>query len=516
MSLSKLRSILDRRLGFQGAILLGVFGSVLALSVVVLLFTQRYAEDLFHGTVNPEVQELVEAPLSLYPELLRARRETHLLRTSLLARDPVLLSPAFDAEAVREHLLAQCADDPYLRRIEVVRPDAPALGIGCPQGADEGPVRTLLREAELGAGGKLRVTFGMPEAVFAGHARAGELARGYAERVRNADRMRAAYQRAFAVVLGAWILLGGAIASYLSRRTTRRLRALAEATTRLSTGELDVQVQVDGQDELARLAEAFNTMVVELGERREQIVYLERVSSWQGIARRLAHEIKNPLTPIQLAMQQLVSSYSGDDPRFQKLLAEVEEIVGEEVQTLRRLVTAFSEFAKLPDVDVSPAHLGQYLQDYLRSHPDLSAEAEIELLLPETDPRVELDRALLGRVLTNLLRNAIEAAAPLSEGLPRVEVQLEVGSEAAVVRVSDEGPGIAADYPSQIFDPYFTTKSTGTGLGLAISRKIVLQHGGELTVAPRSGPGTTFEIRLPLAGRGPLSGSVLRESIVER
>ncbi len=490
---------LERRLGFQGVILLGVFGSVLTLSVVLFLFTQRFTGEVFELAVNPELRALAEKPLTLYPEILRARREAHALRTELLAREPVLIRTPFDPAQARARLETVCDDDPYLRRVQVVRPDAPELSVPCPRPPDKGPLRLQTRELPLPDGGRLRATFGMPEAVFNAFEEAQTTARHYRHLLEQKEAVRIAYQRAFALVLGAWLLLGGLFAVSLTRRTTRRLRALAAATQRLSRGEMDVQVRVEGTDELGDLARAFNTMVRELAERREQIVYLERVSSWQGIARRLAHEIKNPLTPIQLAMQELCSAYPGNDDAFGRLLKEVDEIVREEVQTLRRLVTAFSEFAKLPDVVCTPARLGQVLQDYLRAHPDLAARAEIHLTLPREDPLVSIDRALFGRVLTNLVQNAIEAAGPAPPHPPHIELRLDVQGTEARLTVQDDGPGVEAEHPSQIFDPYFTTKATGTGLGLAISRKIVLQHGGELALRPSPEGGATFEIRLPLA-----------------
>ena len=155
---------------------------------------------------------------------------------------------------------------------------------------------------------------------------------------------------AFATVLGLFV----------ARRATGRVAALRDAARRVGEGDLTVRVAPRGNDELDELGRAFDRMVAELGEARSRLGYLQKVSAWQEVARRLAHEIKNPLTPIQLAVQELGSKYRGDDPAYQRLLATAQEILNEEVGAIRRLVDDFSAFAKLPKVEPAPVDLGRW------------------------------------------------------------------------------------------------------------------------------------------------------------
>src|SRR5204862_6904830 len=161
-------------------------------------------------------------------------------------------------------------------------------------------------------------------------------------------------------------------ATLLSRTVARcaagRLGALRHAAARVGEGDLSVRVAARGNDELDDLSRAFARMVAELGDARSRLGYLQKVSAWQEVARRLAHEIKNPLTPIQLAVQELASKYRGGDPEYQRLLATAQEILTEEVGAIRRLVDDFSAFAKLPKVEPAPVNLAQVVDDLVRAH----------------------------------------------------------------------------------------------------------------------------------------------------
>ena len=297
------------------------------------------------------------------------------------------------------------------------------------------------------------------------------------------ERLRAVYQ---AVFLGAFVLVVGValgIGLLLGRRLTRRVGALAGAIRAVGHGDLSARVVVEGRDELADLGRAFNRMVEELAESRDRINYLQKIGAWQEVARRLAHEIKNPLTPIQLTMQQLSSSYSGSDEKFVKALATSSEIVGEEIGALRRLVDEFSAFAKLPAVQPEPVDAAALVEDFLRSYSDL----KVEFAPPAETARLSADRMLVKRALYNLVANAREA------GARNVRISVEDGA----IVVDDDGPGVPADLP--LFDPYVTTKEHGTGLGLAIVRKIALEHGGDVTCGKSPQGGARFILTLSRA-----------------
>jgi nitrogen fixation/metabolism regulation signal transduction histidine kinase len=255
-------------------------------------------------------------------------------------------------------------------------------------------------------------------------------------------------------------------------------------------------VPVGPLDEVGDLAATFNLMVERLLESRERIEYLQRVAAWQQLARRLAHEIKNPLTPIQLAVQELRDRYKGDDEDFKRVLNQATEIVVEEVEVLRRLTGEFSAFAKLPEVNATPVDLRDFLGDAAQALEILPTDrGTITVELPEEEVSVKIDRMLMKRVLDNLVRNALEAIDGSGEN---GQVVVRGGRDAAghpFVVVEDTGPGIERDEQQRVFEPYYTTKETGTGLGLAIVKKIVLEHDGLVTLSARKGHGTRFTIR---------------------
>jgi len=307
---------------------------------------------------------------------------------------------------------------------------------------------------------------------------------------------------ALLVVLGLATVLGLGVA----RRATGRVAALRDAALRVGEGDLSVRVAPRGNDELDDLGRAFDRMVAELGDARSRLGYLQKVSAWQEVARRLAHEIKNPLTPIQLAVQELASKYRGGDPQYQRLLATAQEILTEEVGAIRRLVDDFSAFAKLPKVEPAPVDLAQAVEDFARAHPEWQ-----QFLTVERQGQVGAlcDRMLLRNVLANLVENAVQAAEAAGR---KPEIRIAVApsplARGAALTVDDNGPGVPADARERIFDPYVTTKENGTGLGLAIVRKIVLDHGGDVHVDEQASPlgGARFVVTLPNVEGGRTSG----------
>ena len=322
------------------------------------------------------------------------------------------------------------------------------------------------------------------------------------EKSKRIDEVRKAlpssYRMAFLVLVGGVVLLVSAIGFWLGRRFTRRFGALVSGTRRVGAGDMQARVELNGRDELAELARAFNRMVEELEHEREQIAYLQRVGAWQDVARKLAHEIKNPLTPIQLAMQQCVSSYKGEDGRFKRLLGDAEEIVTEEIANLRRLVDAFRTLGQLPRVAAKPLTLAGVVED-LQKDPMLIDHLSLE---PPPDPvMIRGDRLLLRRVLTNLVENGIHAGKGAgSDGRVLVRWRADRVEERVTLTVNDEGPGVPEERRDKIFEPYITHKEEGTGLGLTISKKIALEHGGSLSLARERSSlgGACFVLVLPI------------------
>lgn len=373
--------------------------------------------------------------------------------------------------------------------------------------SDDRPDAPLVEDDEAAAGPELVAVFAADKARFDELGEASQFVENYrrVEGRRLADER--GYVLAFAALLGLTILLAVGVGSFVARDVARRVVELAHATSRVAAGDLSVRVPASSDDELGTLAREFNRMLAEVEASRSRIEYLQRISAWQEMARRLAHEIKNPLTPIQLAVQDIHRRYEGQNPEFRKLLDMTLEVVEDEVGTLRRLVGEFSDFARLPQAELEPADMAEFMRelaerplladDERRSdHGPPSAGLEIDFALPKEPLRAAIDRQMLRRVVINLVRNAAQALSDAKRA-GRVLVSLSRQGPTLYLDVEDDGPGIPADLREAIFDPYVTTKTDGTGLGLAIVKKIVVEHHGSISAESSPLGGARLRVRLP-------------------
>ena len=463
--------------------------------VAALWLAGRLADENLAFALNPRVLARLESTPTLFRDLFQARKQLYAEQARSIARG--LPAEAGDLKTYLEQAVHRTA---RLRRAAVLDQEGTALAEAeatepNPDGEWRGaPARVALR-----GGAVLECTFAIEARFFADLDEARELAEFYQSAGALRGDIRRSYLKAFGALLAVWALLAGLSGFWLARRTTRRVSDLIQAVRELAQGNLEVQVDPGAAaDEVAGLARAFNAMVREVRESRDRIVYLEKISGWQEVARRLAHEIKNPLTPIQLAFQQLQVRFrasTSQDPELEKLMGEVGEIVREEIGTLQRLVEDFSSFAKLPEVRPEPCELGAFVEEFVRTSPQLTEGADVEITRGLSESPVALDRALMRRVLANLVKNAVEAAQPARA---RVHIGIARFNALGVITIGDEGPGVEPSLRSRIFDPYFTTKGDGTGLGLAIVKKIVLQHGGEIAAGERPGGGALFTLSFPV------------------
>lgn len=249
--------------------------------------------------------------------------------------------------------------------------------------------------------------------------------------------------------------------------------------------------------ELRLITSQFNAMADDVEENRRRSLYLEKVASWQTIARKLAHEIKNPLTPIQMMVSQLRRRYQGEDVQFQELLENAQTIISEEVAALRRMVDHFSEFARLP----APQKRFEDLKPTLQKACDLQTVAypqhKISFETDEASLFYDFDPDLIRQVVLNLIKNAAEACG---ETPSEITLKLKQSVKHIDISVCDNGPGIPEDIEKNIFEAYFTTKHSGPtpgmGLGLAVCKKIIMDHDGELLLTSQPGK-TVFTIRMP-------------------
>lgn len=317
------------------------------------------------------------------------------------------------------------------------------------------------------------------------------------------DKLRAtlrAINLSAAVLAGSGLLLSLLLGVLAGRGISRRLRALVRGAEVVARGDLEARLPVTSRDEVGELVEAFNRMTAELAESKQKLVAAERTAAWQEIARRIAHEIKNPLFPIQTSIETLRKVHAKQHPDFEEIFHESTSMILEEVERLKRIVTEFSQFARLPKPKLEPCDLAELCPQVVSLY---GAEIPIACELGEGLPPVLADREQLTQVLVNLLKNAREALAGVAE--PRIRLAAERvrdgESELVAITVADNGPGMSDEVRAQIFTPYFTTKggSGGTGLGLAIVARIVTDHGGRIEVSSQPGQGATFVLRLPLA-----------------
>jgi two-component system nitrogen regulation sensor histidine kinase NtrY len=226
------------------------------------------------------------------------------------------------------------------------------------------------------------------------------------------------------------------------------------------------------------------------------LIRAQKVAAWREVARRLAHEIKNPLTPIQLCAERLARHFQAAPPATQALVQECTRTIVGEVESLKGLVDEFSQFARMPAPKRIPTDLAALVADTMALYTGLFREVRIEQVVPPAMPMVRLDPEQVRRVLINLVDNAIEAMD--RKGLVAIEVQHASVERVARLIVADNGPGIPAGEREKLFMPYYSTKRRGTGLGLAIVRRIIAEHGGSIDVADNLPQGTRFIVELPI------------------
>ncbi len=303
----------------------------------------------------------------------------------------------------------------------------------------------------------------------------------------------------FLVVYGVLILVALAVGLLWSRRMTAPLERLVGATRRVAAGDLEFRLEHEGPGEVGELVRSFDGMVGRLAEQRRDLARLERAAAWRGMARTLAHEVKNPLTPILLAVNQARDRYRGEDEQYAELLTEVSEIVGEEVEKLRRLVREFGDFARMPRPEPRPGDLTELLGDLAQLYgPERLAVEGAEAPLPGWFDGDALRRALINLVDNGLAATAQRHGHSADAPHPVSLTARRAGDSGVRLVVRDEGVGIAPENLERIFEPDFTTKSDGMGLGLAVVTGIVAGHGGRIDVSSRPGDGTTFTLDLPL------------------
>jgi two-component system nitrogen regulation sensor histidine kinase NtrY len=291
------------------------------------------------------------------------------------------------------------------------------------------------------------------------------------------------------------ILLGLALSFWTASRVTRPLRNLAVSVREVAGGRWDTRAQVGSSDEVGQVARDFNRMTEQLVEQRDRMIQAERVAAWRELARRLAHELKNPLFPLQITIENL--QRARQTPQFEEVFRESTATLLAELDHLKTIIGRFSDFAKMPAPQLEPVDLNGVARDVVKLfdaqiHAPGRPPVEIKLGLENDLPPVPADPQQIQRALRNLILNALDALP--SGGTLTVRTQALDGKVA--IEVSDSGAGLTPEECERLFTPYYTTKQHGTGLGLAIVQSVVSDHKGTIAVHSEPGQGATFRIEL--------------------
>jgi two-component system nitrogen regulation sensor histidine kinase NtrY len=306
-----------------------------------------------------------------------------------------------------------------------------------------------------------------------------------------------------AAVAGAALLIGLLISLWVSSRITRPLEGLAEGAREVAFGRWDTVIDLRGGDEIGQLALAFNEMTRTLAAQRDQLVQTERVAAWRELARRLAHELRNPLFPLQITVENLQKARQLDAKQFLEVFNESTATLRAELANLNTIVGRFSDFSKMPAPHFSRVNVNEILRNAVRLfEPQFHAVGKPpivpEYFLTEPLPEIDADPDLLHRAFQNLVLNAMDAMP--AGGTLTLRTSEHEGS--VRIEVADTGKGLTPEECSRLFTPYYTTKVQGTGLGLAIIQSVVSDHHGTISVNSDEGRGTTFRIELPLRQSG--------------
>jgi two-component system, NtrC family, nitrogen regulation sensor histidine kinase NtrY len=297
---------------------------------------------------------------------------------------------------------------------------------------------------------------------------------------------------------GAGMILAILLSGWAAARVTRPVEQLAQAAREVAGGNWNTQVTIQSTDELGELAASFNRMTHELLEQKERLVQTERVAAWRELARRLAHELKNPLFPLQLTVENLLRARQQSPEQFEEIFQESSSTLLAEISNLKTIISRFSEFSRMPQPHLQRIDLNEIVQNVARLfHAQLHTPGrepiECKLELAESMEPVAADPELMHRVLSNLVLNAMDA---MPEG-GVLTMRTRQNEQHTFVEVSDAGTGLTPEECERLFTPYYTSKSHGTGLGLAIVQSVVSDHGGRVSVRSQTGHGATFEIELP-------------------
>ena len=282
----------------------------------------------------------------------------------------------------------------------------------------------------------------------------------------------------------------------ISDRIVQPIKLIQSKIETIELGKNYEKIDYDRKDELGQLVTEYNNMVDKLDESAKLLAKGERESAWREMAKQIAHEIKNPLTPMKLSIQFLTRSWDSKNPDFESVLNKVSSTLIQQIDTLSSIATGFSNFAKLPQPDAKPLNMVEVIDNVVQLFHTVENCDITSDMGGRSEVIVMADKEQMTRVFVNIIKNATQA---IPEGVRgKIHVSLDVKGDKLVVRVADNGCGIPDEIREKLFTPNFTTKSSGSGLGLAMVKNMVINAKGEITFESEVGKGTTFIITLPV------------------
>jgi Signal transduction histidine kinase involved in nitrogen fixation and metabolism regulation len=287
------------------------------------------------------------------------------------------------------------------------------------------------------------------------------------------------------------ILLAIILSIMISQSITRPVLELVEASEKIAKGDFSINLTRKEQDEIAVLYESFNQMAKQLDHGRKMMYQTQKLQAWSDIARKLIHEIKNPLTPIRLSAERLYRRYEENHPEFSLIVKDATNTIIEEVNILMNMLSEFSKFARLPEINLAEENINSILENCIDMYGNDATSFIVNL--DANLPPVKCDKTLLRQAFLNIIQNSIEAKATQIT----ISSIYDKGKEVLYIIFKDNGVGIPEENLSKVFEPTFSTKESGMGLGLAIVEKIIIDHKWNITCDSK-GQGTQFTITIPL------------------
>ncbi len=486
---------------------------------LLTLFYLRYLTATIEYWQNPGIERTLENSLAVARESLEHYRDEAQAAGEFLL---VLLDPALNARETSDFLAANAAEV-EADLLAVYRPGEDGWRRWATGGGGEPPERleaAVARDAIAGSAAPpldLKSPSVCALLPMTGSPDGGLLLVGVQPPVEMMERIRslaadadlyrrlAGYERIQAativigtvVVMALVIILSLFVARMLARSISRPILELVEGTRRLSSGDLDHPVEVKAKDEVGLLVTSFNQMTQDLRVSKESLMRAERVAAWRDVARRIAHEIKNPLTPVQLSIHRLRRRVPDGDAETGQVFTECLDLIDAEVVNLRRLADEFSRFARMPPPAPVPSDAGELVGSIVDLYRESGPGVDFRVEVPPGLPKVGVDPGQFRQALGNLVKNALEAMPDGGTLSLRVEESGQPDRPGVWISVADTGPGLPPDIRDRVFDPYVTTKKRGTGLGLAVVHRIVTDHAGTVEVRSGERGGVTFRLFFP-------------------